>query len=142
MYYEENDYESEDDNNVLNDYTNEIVQESNNDKKISTIMFYRDLLSKEPEFVGIKNMSGAKMLEIIQSINLNTVKKYRLTKKSHILTKDQITIFNNLYFSLKINFISKIKKNNKNKEFNKELNDIKLKIYNVVTNIIFSKIYV
>lgn len=138
MYYEENDYESEDDNNVLNDYTNEIVQESNNDKKISIIMFYRDLLSKEPEFIGIKNMSSAKMLEIIQSINLNTVNKYKLTKKSHILTKDQITIFNNLYFSLKINFISKIKKNNKNKE----LNDIKLKIYNVVTNIIFSKIYV
>lgn len=142
MYYEENDYESEDDNNVLNDYTNEIVQESNNDKKISIIMFYRDLLSKEPEFIGIKNISGAKMLEIIQSINLNTVNKYKLTKKSHILTKDQITIFNNLYFSLKINFISKIKKNNKNKELNKELNDIKLKIYNVVTNIIFSKIYV
>lgn len=138
MYYEENDYESEDDNNVLNDYTNEIVQESNNDKKISIIMFYRDLLSKEPEFIGIKNISGAKMLEIIQSINLNTVNKYKLTKKSHILTKDQITIFNNLYFSLKINFISKIKKNNKNKE----LNDIKLKIYNVVTNIIFSEIYV
>lgn len=142
MYYEENNYESEDDNNVLNDYTNEIVQESTNDKKISIIMFYRDLLSKEPEFIGIKNISGAKILEIIQSINLNTVNKYKLTKKSHILTKDQITIFNNLYFSLKINFISKIKKNNKNKELNKELNDIKLKIYNVVTNIIFSKIYV
>ena len=64
--YLENDYDSDDiDSNLYKEYTPDILAEFEEDKKITVVQFYKEKLSKEPEFIGIKNISCGKILNII-----------------------------------------------------------------------------
>lgn len=117
MYFEENDYDS----NEENEYTElsaDIIYESNYDKKIEIVNFYKDKLYQEPEFIGIKNISSCKLLNLIE----NTTKYVNLNKKDYKLNYEQYTIFNDMYSEL--NLIGSYD------------------IFNLVTKKIFFKIYV
>ena len=124
--YLENDYDSDDIDSILyKEYTPDILAEFEEDKKIEVIQFYKEKLSKEPEFTGINNISCGKILNIIE----NTNKNYKIYKHGYKLNEDQYYIFNDMYSELN-NIL-----NNKKKliqDFN---------IYNIVTNKIFKIIY-
>ena len=117
---DDNDYDTDDDNSK---YT---VLEKINDndyfEKISIINYYKDLLSCEPEFIGIKNISSGEILKIIETYYRPQRINYKQYKKMYKLNLDQHYIFNNLYIDLEM-------KGN-------------IDIYNIVTNKIFNKIYV
>ena len=51
MYFDENDYDSSEDNEY-NEFTANIIAEFNYDKKIEIVSHYKEILSKEPEFIG------------------------------------------------------------------------------------------
>ena len=125
--YLENDYDSDDIDSILyKEYTPDILAEFEEDKKIEVIQFYKEKLSKEPEFTGINNISCGKILNIIE----NTNKNYKIYKHGYKLNEDQYYIFNDMYSELN-NIL-----NNK-KKLIQDLN-----IYNIVTNIIFDLVYI
>ena len=77
---------------------------------------FKNYIKHEPEFIGIKNISSSKILNIIENtknININYIN----------LNNNQINLFDNLYKEL----------------FNKTEN---YKLYTTVTNKIFKIIYV
>jgi hypothetical protein len=117
MFFDENDYESDDDCDY-NEFTKDIISEFNYDKKIQIVSFYKEKLMKEPEFIGVKNICAGEILFYIQNIN-NPIK---ITKKDHKLNFEQYNLFINMY---------------------SELNIIgNYDIFNSVTKKIFEKIYV
>ena len=69
MYNEENEYDSENDHDQYAELTSDILKEIQYDKKIDIINFYKELLSKEPEFIGIKNICSGKILDLLDNIN-------------------------------------------------------------------------
>jgi len=119
-YFEENDYDSSEDNeyNEYNEFTADIIAEFNYDKKIEIVSFYKEKLSKEPEFIGIKNICAGKFLFLIE----NTTKSEKLTKKDYKLNFEQYSIFIDMYSELNLTG--------------------NYHIFNLVTKKIFSKIYV
>jgi hypothetical protein len=122
----ENDYDTdENENGILNDYTPEIIAEFEEDNKLSIINFYKEKLSKEPEFIGIKNISCGKILNIIENIHLE-----KLNKNDYELNEIQYNIFNDMY--LELSSFSNIKKTMVNN----------VNFYNLITKQIFNIIYV
>jgi len=125
--YLENDYDSEEiDSNLYKEYTPDILAEFEEDKKIEVVQFYKEKLSKEPEFIGIKNISCGKILNIIENNNKN----HKNHKYCYKLNENQYYIFNDMYSELN-NIL-----NNK-KKLIQDLN-----IYNIVTNKIFDLVYI
>jgi len=116
-YFEENDYDSSEDNEY-NEFTADIIAEFNYDKKIEIVSFYKEKLSKEPEFIGIKNICSGKIILFIE----DTTKLEKLTKKDYKLNYEQYSIFINMYSELNLTG--------------------NYHIFNLVTKKIFSKIYV
>ncbi len=116
---DENDYDSSHENDIHIDLEPDIVNEYEYNRKIDIVKFYRDKLYKEPEFIGIKNISSFLILYIIETTNL----AYKLYTKDHRVTTEQIIIFDDMYKEL----------------FNKKST---IDIYNYVTKKIFSYIYV
>lgn len=128
-YYLDNDYDSDSneiDSNLYKEYTPDILAEFEEDKKIAIVQFYKEKLSKEPEFIGINNISCGKILNIIENNNKN----HKLYKYSYKLNEDQYYIFNNMYSELN-NVL-----NNKKKLIQNE------NIYNIVTNKMFNLVYI
>ena len=119
FYTDENEYDTDTEYNECRELSSEVAYEEWYDKKMLIINYYRDLLYYEPEFIGIKNISCHKILNIIE----NTKYPIYLIKKDYKLNTDQIYIFNCMYRDL---FKSKKDKN----------------IYNSVVKKIFQKIYV
>ena len=119
-YFEENDYDSSEDNEY-NEFTADIIAEFNYDKKIEIVSFYKEKLSKEPEFIGIKNICSGKILSFIEDTN-KVEKPKKLTIKDYKLNFEQYSIFIDMYSELNLtgNYY----------------------IFNLVTKKIFSKIYV
>lgn len=113
-YSDENDYS--DDNEDYDEYPDFIKEEIEYNNKINIINIFKNYIKNEPEFIGIKNISSSKILNIIENTkNIN---------KNHInLNNNQINLFDNLYKEL----------------FNKTEN---YQLYNTVTNKIFKIIYV
>ena len=68
MYYSEefNDYDS-DEAEELCEFNSEVQAEFKLDKHISIVQFYKELLIKEPEFIGINNICCAELLNIINT---------------------------------------------------------------------------
>ena len=89
MYIDENDYDSSEDIEY-DEFTVDIIAEFNYDKKIEIISFYKEKLSKEPEFIGIKNICCGKILSFIE----DTTKSEKLIKKTINL------ILNNILYLL------------------------------------------
>lgn len=101
MFFE-NDYDSEDDDYV-DSYESDTLK--NHLIQLEIVTFYKELLEKEPEFIGIKNICSEELLNIIKSSNY--IKKFELKKLSYELNYDQILIFNRMYDDLGIyNFIN------------------------------------
>ena len=117
MYFDENDYNSSEDNEY-NEFTANIIAEFNYDKKIEIVSHYKEILSKEPEFIGIKNICSGKILSFIE----DTIKSEKVTKKIYKLNFEQYLIFINMYSEL--NLLGNYH------------------IFNLVTKKIFDKIYV
>ena len=67
-------------------------------KKIEIISFYKENLSKEPEFIGIQNICSGKILSFIK----DTIKPVKLTKKDYKVNFEQYLIFINMYSELNI----------------------------------------
>ena len=121
MFFE-NYYDSEEDQNDYIDsyeydtFKNHLIQ-------LEIVSFYKELLEKEPEFIGIKNICSEELLNIIKSNN--DIKKFEQKKFSYELNYDQILIFNRMYDDLGINnFINNID------------------IFKLVTKKIFRRVYV
>ena len=119
-YFDENDYDSTEDNEY-NEFTTDIIEELNYDKKIEIVSFYKEKLSKEPEFIGIKNICAGKILSFIED-TIKTEKPEKITKKYYKLNFDQYCIFIDMYSEL--NLI------------------VNYDIFNLVTKKIFEKIYI
>ena len=120
MFNEENDDDDYDyDDDDYSEITCDILKEYENDRMNSIIMFYKDKLYFEPEFIGIKNISSSYILYLIET----TILPCKLYTKDHKLTIKQIKIYDNMYEDL---FYSK--------------SDIN--IYNSVNKKIFDKIYI
>lgn len=117
MYFDENEYDS-DENNEYIEFSLDIIAEFKYDKKIEIVSYYKEKLSKEPEFIGIKNICSGKILSFIE----DTTKPEKLTKKDYKLNFEQYSIFIDMYSEL--NLIGNYH------------------IFNTVTKKIFNKIYV
>ena len=117
MYFDENEYDS-DENNEYIEFSPDIIAEFKYDKKIEIVSYYKEKLSKEPEFIGIKNICLGKILSFIE----DTTKPEKLTKKDYKLNFEQYSIFIDMYSEL--NLIGNYH------------------IFNTVTKKIFNKIYV
>jgi len=116
IYLQDNDYDTDDEYTKC--YTHENINDYEYNEKISIINYYKNLLSYEPEFIGIKNISSGLILKIIE-ITRNPL---RLNKKDYKLNNDQYNIFNKMYNDLELEGYSYI--------------------YNTVTKKIFNKIYI
>lgn len=118
MYFDENNIYDSDEYDEYSEFSEDIIEEFNYDKKIEIVNFYKEKLSKEPEFIGLKNICSGKILSFIE----NTTKYEKLTKKEYKLNFEQYSIFINMYseLNLKGNYY----------------------IFNLVTKKIFNKIYV
>ena len=113
-YSDENDYS--DDDEEYEEYPDDIKEEIEYNNKINIINIFKNYIKHEPEFIGIKNISSSKILNIIENtknININHIR----------LSNNQIDLFDNLYKEL----------------FNKTEN---YELYSTVTNKIFNIIYV
>ena len=117
MYFEENNYDS-DQHDEYADFSEDIIQEINYDKKIEIVNFYKKKLSNEPEFIGIKNICSGNILLFMEE----RIKSKKLTRKDYKLNFEQYCIFNDMYSEL--NLIGNYD------------------IFNIVTKKIFDKIYV
>lgn len=118
MLLEENDYDTDEYDDNYNEFTPDIIEEFNYDIKIETIDFYKDLLLKEPEFIGIKNICSGKILNIVET----TTNITKLNKNDYKLNFEQYNIFKNMYSELDL-------QGNEN-------------LFNIVTKKIFSIIYI
>ena len=119
MYFDENDYDSdENNNNEYNELSSDVIKELNFDKKIEIVSFYKEQLYKEPEFIGIKNICSGKILSFIE----DTKEAQKLNKKDYKLNFEQYSIFTDMYSEL-----------NLTGDYD---------IFNTVTKKIFSKIYI
>ena len=116
-YFDENDYDSSEDNEYI-EFSAYIIAEFNYDKKIEIVSFYKEKLSKESEFIGIKNICAGKILCLIE----NVIKPEKLTKKDYKLNHEQYLIFVDMYSELNLTG--------------------NYHIFNTVTKKIFEKIYV
>jgi len=122
MFNENDDYSDEYDE--YDDIPESLIQERLFEKQMNIIFFYKELLMKESEFIGIKNISTFKILDIIQNTttySLNVLND-RLFNKN-ILTCDQIEIFKNMYSELNIE-------------------DSSDKIFNIVADNICNRVYI
>lgn len=128
--YLENDYDSDDnDSNLYKEYTADILAEFEEDKKIAVVQFYKEKLSKEPEFIGIKNISCGKILNIIENTNNLSARDLKLYKNIN-LSVEQYYIFNDMYSEL-------------NNVLNNKKNLIQHEnIYYIVINKIFDLVYI
>ena len=117
MYFDENEYD-DDENNEYIEFSPDIIAEFKYDKKIEIVSYYKEKLSKEPEFIGIKNICSGKIISFIE----DTTKPEKLTKKDYKLNFEQYSIFIDMYSEL--NLIGNYH------------------IFNTVTKKIFNKIYV
>lgn len=63
---------------------------------LEKVNFYKKKLELEPEFVGLKNISGAILFTIINSINKDTVMDVRKT----LLTNNTSLILDDLFYEL------------------------------------------
>lgn len=116
---EENDYDSGNDYEEFNELSPEILKEIENDRRFNCVLFYKEKLYNEPEFIGIKNISCAHILFLIET----TCIACKFNNKDYKLTDDQIVIFDNMYIEL----------------FGNKSN---INIYNTVTKKIFQKLYI
>ena len=98
MIFDDNDYDSEENEDLYADLTPDIIEEFEYDRKIEIINFFKDKLKCEPEFYAIKNISSGEFLNIIEK-NINGGK---LNKKDYKLTKDQTEIFTYMFINLNI----------------------------------------
>lgn len=117
MYFEENEYDS-DEENEYNEFSPDIIAEFKYDKKIKIVSFYKEKLNKEPEFIGIKNICSGKILFFIEE----TTTPDKLTKKDYKINFEQYLIFIDMY-----------------SELNLTGND---EIFNSITKKIFNNIYI
>ena len=115
-YLQDNDYDTDDEYTKF--FTREIPTDREYNEKISIINYYKNLLSYEPEFIGIKNINAGLILKIIDI----TRKPLRLNKKDYKLNSEQWDIFNKMYYDLELEGYSNL--------------------YNTVTKKIFNKIYI
>jgi hypothetical protein len=99
---DDNDYDS--DNNDLNINDNDYNEEIQYFKNIDIIMFYKNILYKEPEFIGINNICCGKILNIINAINSKNENDYKCI---NLLSQEQLNIFYNMYNDLNISFNNK-----------------------------------
>ena len=119
MYYpdEENDYDSDNDDNFeLNSEYFNIIKFDND---IEIINSYKQVLLKEPEFIGIKNICSAEILYIIQSTITDPKEKLLKNKKVYYLSEEQEDIFINMYHKLNIKYNENILNSVCNKILNK-----------------------
>ena len=119
MYYpdEENDYDSDNDDNFeLNSEYFNIIKFDND---IEIINSYKQVLLKEPEFIGIKNICSAEILYIIQSTITDPKEKLLKNKKVYYLSEEQEDIFINMYKELNIKYTENILNSVCNKILNK-----------------------
>lgn len=119
QFNDEYDYDSGNDYDEFYELSPEIQKEIENDRRFNRVMFYKEKLYHEPEFIGINNISSALILHIIETTDIAC----KLNTKDHRLTNDQICIFDNMYIEL----------------FGNKSN---INIYNTITKKIFEKIYV
>lgn len=117
MFFDENDYDSEENYDMYGEYTPDIIAEFMYDKKIEIIGFYKDKLVKEPEFIGIKNISCGEILSMIES-----TKKEKLNNSDYKLNFEQYLLFKNMYSELNL--------------------QVSMNIFNNLTKKIFNRIYV
>jgi hypothetical protein len=115
-FYNENNYSSSDDDEENEELT-EIQNEKEYDKKIKIIQEFKDFIILEPEFIGIKNISSYKILNIIE----NTYYPFYNIKNN--INNEQLRYFKRLYDDLLIT------------DYNNEI------IYSVIYEI-FKNIYV
>ena len=115
-YSDDNDISDEDDEYI--EYPDDIKEELEYDLKINIINRFKSYIKHEAEFVGIKNISSGKILEIIENNKNNNICSY-----DYCLNDYKIHLFNNLYKEL----------------FNKIYNR---NMYNIITNKIFEVIYI
>ena len=118
-----------DDLNVENDYSDpddlfdtipiDLVEKLSLDGRLEMIYQFKKYIEKEPEFIGIHNISSYDLYCIF----ISTTKPKYFGKNSYYLTDDQVEIFKSLYQYLEL-----------------EKNDIM--ILNTVTNKIMKRIYV
>ena len=97
MYFDENEYDSDEDNEYI-EFSLDIIAEFKYDKKIEIVSYYKEKLSKEPEFIGIKNICSGKILSFIE----DTTKPEKLTKKDYKLNFEQYLIFIDMYSELNL----------------------------------------
>jgi len=118
MYYpdEENDFDSDNDDNIeLNSEYFNIIKFDND---IEIINNYKQVLLKEPEFIGIKNICSAEILYYIKNPNVISNKNGRKNVEYH-LNDEQLDIFFSMYYELNIKYNELILNNVCNKIFNK-----------------------
>ena len=91
MYYsEENDLSDDEDDYC--EFPDDILKEFEYDKKIQIISTFKNYIKHSPEFIGIKNMSSSKLLNIIES--------NKVIKNNNYLYDEQMKLFDNLYKEL------------------------------------------
>lgn len=96
-----------DDLNVENDYSDpddsfdtipfDLAENITLDGRLEMLYQFKKMIEKEPEFIGIHNISSYKIYNIIMNTN-----KPSLTKNSYQLTMDQLDIFKDLYNILEL----------------------------------------
>ena len=123
MLLDENDYDTEKEKENYIEYTSDIIAEIQYDNRINIIKFYKELLLKSPEFIGINNISSGEILNIIECVynNYNNEVSY-LLRKDYRINEEQLNIFDNMFKDLRL-------KQNEN-------------IYNIVTKRLFNRMYV
>ena len=123
MLLDENDYDTEEEKENYIEYTSDIIAEIQYDNRINIIKFYKELLLKSPEFIGINNISSGEILNIIECVynNYNNEVSY-LLRKDYRINEEQLNIFDNMFKDLRL-------KQNEN-------------IYNIVTKRLFNRMYV
>tara|TARA_B110000008_G_C16720309_1_gene464500 strand:- start:310 stop:669 length:360 start_codon:yes stop_codon:yes gene_type:complete len=119
MNLSDDELSDDDEINVTDDLSLEILNELENNRKIEIIQGFRELIIKDPCFCGIWAISCYEILEYIKSSNIKILN----INNDIILNEEQIYLFDNLYDDL----------------FNKIEN---IKIYNDVVYKIFKKIYI
>jgi hypothetical protein len=97
---DDNDFSDNEDINDIGDIPYDILKEMEYDLNNNIILHYKQLLLKEPEFIGIKNINSGFILEKINNLhNFNSIKCNKL-----ILTNEQYKIFQNMFDELQISY--------------------------------------
>ena len=95
-FFYENEFDS--DENEYFEYSLDIIEDFKYIKKNKILSFYKEKLSKEPEFIGIRNICSQKILSLIEDTN----KPEKLTKKDYKLNYEQYSIFKDMYSELNL----------------------------------------